>query len=429
MAENTAISPSRLAAVRVLMDSLGRGQPLHNFPAHPCVVSLGIQDKTSASEIVYGVLRNLLRLDYLVKSHSNTKFERIDPEVLWILRISLYQLEFMSCPDYAVVNDAVAMAGHFRKSSASGFINGLLRAFLRKRIPLPAGNSAASLAVRYSHPEWLVKRYLARHGTKPARKLMSLNNMPPEPYLRINPGRISRDEFIRSLDLEGLEWQDYPQLPGCVKVFSRGFNRHRLYREGACFYMDFGSQLVASVVEAEPGMRVGDFCAAPGGKSFILASRIGREGVVFASDVSRSRLEQMKKRMRHYGIDNCHLTCADLEASPPPFKGIDSCLLDVPCSGLGTIRSNPEIRWLLVEADLLKHQARQSAILHNCFRMLERGQRLYYSTCSSEPEENQEVIEGLLRNEPSAELAGEPFNTLDDQLQGEGYFLAEIRRR
>jgi len=428
MTENANVSPSRIAAARVLMETLEKGLPLSNLPGHPAFSSLGYQDRAFASEIVYGVLRNLLRCDYLIRGHSNTRFDRIDREVLWILRISLYQLEFMSSPDYAVVSDAVAMASCFRKSSAAGFINGLLRTFLRERVPLPAGNSVAGLAVRYSHPEWLVARYLARFGAKRARKMMAVNNKPPESYLRINPGRIGEDEFTDLLDREGIRWQDFPELPGCLKIFSRGFNRHHLYREGNCFYMDFGSQLIAFHVEAEPGMRVGDLCAAPGGKSFILADRTGPKGIVAASDISCSRLRQMQQRMIHYGIANCHLACADLEASLPPFSGLDSVLLDVPCSGLGTLSSNPEIRWLLREEDLLEHQARQAAILGNCFKSLRKGQKIYYSTCSSEPEENEEVVEALLRDEPSAELIGEPFNTIEDQLEGEGFFLAAIRK-
>ncbi len=175
-------------------------------------------------------------------------------------------------------------------------------------------------------------------------------------------------------------------------------------------------------------MKIGDFCAAPGGKSFILASRTGPEGSVIAADVSRPRLLQMRKRMSLYGIDNCGLVCADLQRSSPPVAPLDSVLLDVPCSGLGTIRSNPDIRWLFKEENLLQQQLRQSAILRNGFRALAKGRKLFYTSCSTEPEENEEVISRFLRDETSAELEGEPFYTHADHDEGEGFFMAVIKR-
>jgi len=331
-------------------------------------------------------------------------------------------------PEYAVVDEAVELTRFLGKSSAAGFVNGVLRSFLRQRHPLPAGNSLSSLSIRYSHPRWLVRRYISRYGLKAARKLMARNNLPPDSCLRINTVRISTDDFLRRLEAEEIPYTLLPDLPACLKVGARGFNRHRLYTEGYSFYMNHGSQKVAAAVEVEPGMRIGDFCAAPGGKSFILASRTGPGGLVLALDVSRSRLLQMKQRMELYGVGNCLLGCADLEKAGPPARGLDAVLLDVPCSGIGTIRSNPDIRWIFREEDLPRQQARQAAILRNGFRCLDRKQKLFYTTCSTEPEENEEVIRGFLRDEPGAELAGEPFHTLSYQDHGEGFFVAAIRR-
>jgi len=186
--------------------------------------------------------------------------------------------------------------------------------------------------------------------------------------------------------------------------------------------------MIASAVEAEPGMKIGDFCAAPGGKSFILSDRTGPGGIVLAADISRPRLRQMKLRMFHYGIGNCSMVCADMESSAPPARGLDRILLDVPCSGLGTIRSNPDIRWLFKEENLLKHKARQLLILRNGFYALEKGKKLFYTSCSTEPEENEQVIEAFLQAEPAAELLGEPLYTLADQDEGEGFFMAALKR-
>jgi 16S rRNA (cytosine967-C5)-methyltransferase len=186
--------------------------------------------------------------------------------------------------------------------------------------------------------------------------------------------------------------------------------------------------MVAAGVEAEPGMRIGDFCAAPGGKSFILASRTGPKGFILAADVSMYRLLQMRKRISLYGITNCSLVCSDLEYSAPAAASLDSVLLDVPCSGLGTIRSNPDIRWLFREENLLRQQSRQAAILRNGYNALAKGRKLFYTSCSTEPEENEDVIRRFLRDETSAELVGEPFYTHADQDEGEGFFMAVIRK-
>ena len=428
MPDNSRTPQARSAAVKVLIDCLEKGRPMHNLPSHGSMRDLSIVDRGLAGEIIYGVLRNLLRCDFLIKCHAKTAFSRLDHEILWILRISVYQLDFMSAPEYAVVDDAVRLARYFGKPAAAGFVNGVLRSFLRQREALPSGNSISSLSIRYSHPEWLVRRYLSRYGIKNAKKRMGRNNLPPESYLRINPAKISQADFCRNLEKEDIPYDLYPEIPNCLKIRRRGFNRHPLYSEGYCFYMDYGSQMVAAGIKAEPGMRIGDFCAAPGGKSFILSSCVGPGGMVLAADISRPRLFQMAERMELYEIGNCSLVCADLESSVPPARGLDVILLDVPCSGLGTIRSNPDIRWLFKEEDILKQRVRQSAILRNGFASLAKGRKLFYTSCSTEPEENDEVITGLLQDEPAAELVGEPFYTLAGQDEGEGFFMAVIRR-
>lgn len=258
---------------------------------------------------------------------------------------------------------------------------------------------------------------------------MSTNNKPPDSYLRININKISREEFKKALDDEGISYQEFPEIPGGLKISHRGFNRHRLYQQGCCHYMDYGSQLIAEKLAAEPGMNIGDLCAAPGGKSFILASRVGDSGLVVSSDVNRTRIVEMKKRMELYRIENCSLFCCDLEAGPPPVRNLDLIFVDAPCSGLGTIRSNPDIRWLVTGQDLVRHHDRQTKMIRNCYRSLEKGRVLYYSTCSTEPEENQQVIERLLGEELTSELVNEPFDTWSGQWQGEGFYMAGIRKR
>ena len=214
MPDNTRVSPARAAAVRILMDCLEGKRPIHNLPSHQWFRNLEGPDIGLASEIIYGVLRNLLRCEYLVQCHTDTDLARLDPEVVTILRASVYQLDFMAVPEYAVVDEAVELTRFLGKSSAAGFVNGVLRSFLRQRHPLPAGNSLSSLSIRYSHPRWLVRRYISRYGLKAARKLMARNNLPPDSCLRINTVRISTDDFLRRLEAEEIPYTLLPDLPG-----------------------------------------------------------------------------------------------------------------------------------------------------------------------------------------------------------------------
>jgi 16S rRNA (cytosine967-C5)-methyltransferase len=391
-------------------------------------LDLSIQDQVLVRELVDGVLRSRERIDFYISNLSDRQLTRIDQIILWILRVSLYEMESLRIPHYASVHTAVSLCKSVGKTSAKGFVNAVLRGFQRNPPQLPAGNSARALAVRYSHPRWLVGRYLDRWGIQTSIEMLERNNQLPEPTLWVNPSRIEMTEFCETLVADGFQVEVVAEVPNCARVSGRGLTDHVLYREGYCFFMDLSSQRVVSLVDLAGKGVVADFCAAPGGKSFLIASQLDTHALLVSSDVSRRRLAFMKKRSVLYRLESPNLVQGDLESGPPFGGSFDFVLADVPCSGLGTIRSNPDLRWTRRESDLARYQKKQLRILAGSFAALKRGRCLVYSTCSTEPEENEQVVEEFLAVQNEAKLVGEFFRTFPENQGGDGFFAAQVRR-
>jgi 16S rRNA (cytosine967-C5)-methyltransferase len=235
-------------------------------------------------------------------------------------------------------------------------------------------------------------------------------------------------EFRKVLDQEGISYETVSELPDAVRVVARSFTEHKQYKEGNCFFMDASSQRIAYLVDLCDSRLVADLCAAPGGKAFLMASRLQPGGRIFCSDINGDRLRQTRRRADLYGITELSFVQMDLTVGTAYTNCFDAVLLDVPCSGTGTFRANPDARWRMGEEDLLRFQQRQLKLLHSAFSILGPGRELVYSTCSTEPEENEHVVEQFLASEESAELSAGYFQTLPYRDQGEGFFAARVRR-
>src|SRR5690606_25820559 len=361
----TVEASARYVAVRSLLESFRKNLPLERVLGEPAHGHLNERDRRFVKELVYGTLRYRLQLDYFLEQVSSRSLHRIDEEVLWILRITLYQIRFLRVPNHAAVNEAVHLCRQFKKGSASGFANALLRHYLRHTPELPAGEQPDHLAVRFSHPEWLVRRYLNRYGKAEAWALMERNNTPPDRVVWVNPLKTEVEPFCQRLHQEGIGTSRVEGLPRAVIVEGENFVQHRLYQHGYCFFMDANSQRVVELPDFSGCYRIADLCAAPGNKSFILAVRRDPSTQFISSDVNYRRLLEMKERMGLLGIQDINLMVQSLDRVPGLAPCFDFVLLDVPCSGIGTIRSNPDIRWKISEDDLLKFQAKQLMFLHN----------------------------------------------------------------
>ena len=364
------------------------------------------RDRALAGEIVTGTLRWQRSLDFLITHFAQRPLHRVDPAVAVILRLSLYQLLHLDrVPAAAVVDDAVNLARGARKASAAGFVNAVLRAALRQRqrLPLPprpgagADRSAilAYLGLTHSHPEWLVGRWLDRYGFDAAERWVQFNNETPRLTLRANTLCARRQEVAAALAAAGVETAVTQYAPDGLIVTAG--NPLGSPTEGLFFVQDEASQLVTLAVGAHDDARVLDLCASPGGKTTAMAADMHDTGLLVASDVKPRRLPLLQNTIRASGATRVHIVRVAVSGSLPFLPAFDRVLVDAPCSGLGTLRRDPDIRWRRAEADLLRFAHDQLLLLHRAADVVRSGGRLVYATCSSEPEENEQVVDAFLR--------------------------------
>jgi 16S rRNA (cytosine967-C5)-methyltransferase len=367
------------------------------------------RDRSLAAEIVTGTLRWQRSLDHLIEHFSRRQITKLDGEILAILRLSLYQLLHLTrVPASAVVDDAVDLTRGARKASASGFVNAVLRATLRQRhkLPLPArpGDPAdrdaalAYLGITHSHPEWLVARWLDRYGFETTERWVQFNNETPSLTLRVNRLRATRVEAIAALAQDDVEAEPTRFAPDGL-VVTRG-NPLRRPPDGLVFVQDEASQLVPAVVAASAGERILDLCASPGGKTLALAADMTDVGTIVASDVRPKRLALLQETIRT-AKTRCVSVVRVPQSGTLPFEAtFDAVLVDAPCSGLGTVRRDPDIRWHRHERDLAAFAGDQLALLMRAADVVRPGGRLVYATCSSEPEENDGVVARFVATRP-----------------------------
>jgi 16S rRNA (cytosine967-C5)-methyltransferase len=378
------VSPSRNAAFNILLrverESAYAVELLHS----PLVDDLSPVDRHLVTEIVMGVLRWRSVLDQTIALLSFTPFRKLDLEVLTALRMGVYQKQFLSkIPAHASVNETVELVKQAKKVSAAGLVNAVMRKVKSAAYDPHASKlvGADYLSSALAHPRWLVERWLSFFGDDVARKICEYDQRVPATTMRLSS---AEDESI--LALQGIQL-----APGALMSSARIVTAGDLSaKDGAIAIQDEGSQLVAAIVG--PGRRILDCCAAPGGKTAAMASRLPESQIV-ATELHPHRATLLRRLAPQQNVE---VVTADALALPygPEF---DRVLADVPCSGTGTLARNPEIKWKLKPEDLHDLQARQIAILRAAMRHVAPGGRLVYSTCSLETEENEEVIAAALQ--------------------------------
>ncbi len=365
------------------------------------------EDAALATELVMGVLRWQRLLDFLIARFADRPAESLDREVLLALRLGLYQLRYLSrVPAAAAVNESEELVKRARKRSAAGLANAALpRAALAPGLRGPAelllpGNLSPveRLGTALSHPAWLVERWLARFGEESTRALLETNNRPPPLSAAVLDPRQTAG-VMASLAGEGFEAAPGRWLSFAIEL--RRVPRGGAAGEGRMFLQDEASQMIPLLLDVQPGQRVLDLCAAPGGKTARLARQAGRSGVV-AADVHLHRLRQMREFLARLGAGNVHSVALDGTVPLPFGVRFDRILVDAPCSGTGTLARNPEIRWRLRPEDLPALAKKQTALVSQALAQLAPGGRLVYSTCSLEPEENEQVVAAALAAHPGA---------------------------
>jgi 16S rRNA (cytosine967-C5)-methyltransferase len=427
------IARARLAAYDILSAVTSGRFDLPAAIAHTRGSLTDERDRALAAEIATGVQRQRAALDHLIAHFARRPLERLDAEVLEILRLSVYQLLHLSrVPASAVVDDAVNLAGKAGKRSAGGLVNAVLRGISRARsaLPLPAKPADESdreraldyLSVTLSHPRWLAARWYDRLGLPRAEAWMVFNNRPAPLTLRANGLRASVGEVRDRLAGAGVTTRPGRFAPDSL-VVEEGHPLRGPDADGGWFIVqDEASQLVALLAGERPGPLVLDTCASPGGKTTAFAAAVDGRGLVIACDVRDRRMTLLRHTVRTAGADNVKLVQADVMAPLPFHTAFSTVVVDAPCSGLGTLRRDPDIRWRRREADLDTLALAQRRMLAHAAAVVAPGGRLVYATCSSEPEENEDLAAAFLRETPGFTLLDArrahpalPPGTVDDR--------------
>ena len=399
------IAPARLAAYEVLVAISTGHADLASALASSRDHLRDERDRALVSEIATGVQRWRGALDHLIRQAAARPLRRLDPEVLEILRLSAYQLLYLTrVPASAAVDDAVNLTKKMGKRSASGLVNAVLRALSRNRgrFSLPARPEQPDrpehrepaieyLSVTLSHPRWLATRWLDRLGFHHAEAWMQFNNVQAPLTLRANRLRTDVDALRAGLAALGVHAKRGRFAPDALVIDSGDPPPPHDAFPGDFLAQDEASQLVTLLVGPRPGPRLLDTCAAPGGKTTAFAVDLSNEGLIVACDVRERRIQLLQRTVGLLGATRVRLVQADASVALPFSGGFDTVVVDAPCSGLGTLRRDPDIRWRREEADLAGLAAAALTMLDRAADQVRPGGRLIYATCSSEPEENEQV--------------------------------------
>jgi 16S rRNA (cytosine967-C5)-methyltransferase len=358
-------------------------------------------DRRLITRLVLGTLAWRLRLDYEIARLAGREPGSLRPVVLELLRLGLFQLRFLDrIPAHAAVDTTVELAARRRDArAAKGLVNAVMRRATRERVDLPprATDEIGHLAVARSHPRWLVERFVEWFGVAEAERLMEANNEAAPTAIRLNLARAARDELVERILGDAATSASSGRAPETLILAGAPPLESDAYRAGLFHAQSEGSQLVARLLAPAHGSLVADCAAAPGGKATHLAELVGPRGRVVALDRNRAGLARAREVAARLGHANVEFVAANLEAAPPLRSGcFDYVLLDAPCTGLGTLREHPEIRWRLVPADLERMAAVQLRMLENTATLVRPRGALVYAVCSVAPDEGPEVIERFL---------------------------------
>lgn len=404
-------------------------------------------DRRLVTELVLGTIAWQGRLDYELARLSSRPLAEVDPTVHTILRIGLYQLRRLTrLPPHAAVDTAVRLAGEMPHADRiKGFVNAILRAALRSDIPLPdrQRDEVEFLAIAHSHPRWLVAKFVEWFKRHDAETIMAAHNQPAPNVVRLNLSCGKPDSLIARLERDGMAIERQGLLPETVILKGAPAFASASFREGLFVPQSEASQMVTHLLAPSPAATVIDCAAAPGGKSTHLAEMVGADGRVIALDhnfAGLRRVKTMASRLQHRNV--FAVRCDASRALPLAPASAPFVLLDAPCSGLGTLREHPEIRWRLVPDDFARMAQLQSRMLRKASKLVKPGGVIVYAVCSLAPEEGEGVVTSFLSDRrefvmdwpttaPLADAVGDDgfMRTRPDRGSRDGFFAARLKRR
>lgn len=370
------------------------------------------RDRALVSELVYGVLRWQGRLDWHIDQLSNIRPNKISSPIRILLRMALYQLLFLDrIPSHAAVNEAVSLCKATQPEHLARFVNGVLREAVRRGSdwdwPTAEGSPIERLAVLHAHPIWFVKQCMQQYGPSETEALCAANNRPAPMAVRVNTLKATISDVLEQFGRAGIEATASPHLPAAVRLTGPRLDIGSIvpYRDGWVQIQDEASQLVGHLVSPKPGERVLDLCAGFGGKSTHLAILMGDEGEILAVDHSDWKLEDLRRNALRQGLSIIRTLAMDvMELDPGKLGQFDRVLLDAPCSGLGVLRRNPDIKWRRHPKDPYRFSRLQGPLLRKAAQLARPGGILVYATCTIFGEENESVARGLIGEQPGLVL-------------------------
>lgn len=366
------------------------------------------QDKALLYEIVHGVTRWMGRLDWILNGFYKGQFSKAIPNLKNGLRVALYQIMFLDrVPDHAAVNEAVEFVKKLQGQKPADLTNAILRNIIRSkngiRYPDPNEDVIGYLGAYYSHPAWMVKRYLERFGKEETEKLLIANNEKPYLTLRINALKTNAEEFKRLLESVNLKYRPGKYLSEFVQLQNlTNITAWEYFGKGYFNIQDESAGLACKLLDVKPGMNILDMCAAPGGKTAYLGSLMNNTGMITALDRYDARLNLVRSNNTRLGltcVSTVEFDALDFESAP-----FDRVLADVPCSGSGTLSKKPDIKWKKDVFDLRQMSEIQTKLINKAASLVKPGGVLVYSTCSIEPEENYLIVKKFLENHPEFKL-------------------------
>lgn len=403
-------------------------------------------DRALVTELVNGVVRWLSRIDWILTGFYHGEFTKCMPIVKNSMRIALYQMLFLSkIPPPAAINESVELVKKIKGDRHAGMVNGVLRNILRNisniRYPSREENEALHLAVHSAHPQWMVRRYMMRYGGEEAERLLNANNVRPSITLRINSFLSSTEEVTQTLINADIKFEVSPIHHGSILITSlRDVRSLPIFTEGKVSVQDASATLAVILADPRPGMVVYDLCSAPGGKAVHAAELMKNSGRIVALEVYESKLRLIDENARRSGITIIEPVQGDAREFVAEALA-DVIMVDAPCTGLGTLSKKPDIKWRRSLDDVRKMSALQTDILNNAAAAVKPGGCIVYSTCTIEPEENEDVVLKFLSSHSNFEL--EPayqylpsevcsngfMQTFPYKHKSDGAFAARLKRK
>ncbi|KAB7708006.1 16S rRNA (cytosine(967)-C(5))-methyltransferase RsmB [Bacillus aerolatus] len=430
-----------------LLEAVEKNQSYSNLLLHSAIEKHGLSGRDAGllTEITYGTIQRKLTLDFFLDPFIKKKLE---PWVQQLLRLSLYQMVYLDkVPERAIIHEAVEIAKLRGHKGISGLINGILRSVQRNGLRdfSEITDEAERISIETSHPLWLVKRWMNQFGTEKTKEMCAINLTAPMQTIRVNETKANREEVLQRLQAEGFDAEPSEVIPEAIRILKGNAARSNVFESGMATIQDESSMIVAYALDIQPGEKIFDACAAPGGKTTHIAEKLTNSGSVTALDLHDHKIKLIKQNAERLGLTNVQTKAWDSRKAEEMFEkeSFDRILVDAPCSGLGVLRRKPDIKYVKREKDLFTLQHIQLDILAAVAPLLKKGGILVYSTCTTDTEENEGTVKKFLEAQTDFEPAAltnlppviqtmtdnHMLQVLPQDFGGDGFFISKLRKK